>query len=90
MSGESSVKEHVVNNQKVYFSFYREGVLYYKTEKGLLFEVPISDTGSGCFNNEDRAILFMRWIRKQVEANEQGRLESQKYQRVETSGCPHA
>ena len=75
--GCSSVKDHVCNNQKVYFSFYREGILYYKTEKGLLFEVPISDTGSGCFNSEDRAMLFMRWIRKQIAANQEG-LENSK------------
>lgn len=69
----TNVKEHVVNNQKVRFSFYRDGMLYYKTEKGLLFEVPTSDAGTACFNAEDRAILFMRWIRKQLEANEIGR-----------------
>jgi len=70
---KTNVKEHVINDQKVKFSFYRDGILYYKTEKGLLFEVPISDTGSGCFNAEDKAMLFMRWIRKQLEANEIGK-----------------
>lgn len=70
-----NIKEQVENNQKVRFQFYRDGILYYKTEKGLLFEVPISDTGMGCFNSEDRAILFMRWIRKQLEANEIGMLD---------------
>jgi len=67
-----SVKEHVVNDQKVRFQFYREGILYYKTEKGLLFEVPISDAGTGVMLNEDKALLFMRWIRKQIEANKEG------------------
>ena len=71
-----SVKEHVINDQKVNFSFYRDGILYYKTEKGLLFEVPISDAGSGCFNGQDKAVLFMRWIRKQIESNNQGLKDS--------------
>jgi len=71
------VKEHIINNQKVKFAFYRDKILYYKTEKGLLFEVPISDTGNGCFNAEDKALLFMRWIRKQIEANKEG-LENSK------------
>jgi hypothetical protein len=71
-----NVKEHVINSQKVRFSFYRDGILYYKTDKGLLFEVPISDTGSACFNGEDRAMLYMRWIRKQLEANEEGMKDS--------------
>lgn len=72
-----NVKEHVIDNQKVYFDFYRGGTLYYKTEKGLLFEVPCSECGDACFNKEDKAILFMRYIRKQLEANEQGMKESQ-------------
>ena len=65
-----NVKEHVSNGKKVSFQFYRSGVLYYKTEKGLIFEVPTSDCGDACFNREEKAMLYMRWIRKQLEANE--------------------
>ena len=64
---ELNIKEHVKDNQKVRFKFYRSGILYYETEKGLIFEVPISDTGDAVFNLEDKAIIFMRWIRKQIE-----------------------
>jgi hypothetical protein len=63
-----NVKDHVNNNQKVIFQFYRSGVLYYKTEQGLIFEVPVSDCGDAVFNREDRAMYFMRWIRKEIEA----------------------
>ena len=63
----------MVKDKKVRFDFYRQGILYYITEDGFRFEVPISDTGDACFNNEDKAILFMRWIRKQLENNEAGR-----------------
>ena len=62
-----NIKEHVNNNQRVKFKFYRSGVLYYETEKGLVFEVPVSDTGDAVFNQDEKAILFMRWIRKQIE-----------------------
>ncbi len=31
------------------------------------FPVPISDCGDGTFNAEDKAILYMRYIRKQLE-----------------------
>jgi hypothetical protein len=72
----ATVKEHIINNQKVYFDFYRNGILYYKTEKGLLFEVPTSEAGDACFNKEDKAIFFMRYIRKQLAANKQGMEES--------------
>ncbi len=69
------VKSFVKDNKKVYFDFYRSGVLYYKTEDGFLFEVPISDCADACFNKEDKALLFMRYIAKQVEANEKARAE---------------
>jgi len=62
-----NVKEHVNKDQKVKFKFYRSGVLYYETEKGLIFEVPISDTGDAVFKPEDKAIMFMRWIRKEIQ-----------------------
>lgn len=65
-----NVKEHVSNGKKVTFLFYRSGTLYYKTEKGLIFEVPTSDCGDAVFNSSDKAMLYMRWIRKQLEANE--------------------
>ena len=68
----TNVKEHVINNKKVYFQFYRSGTLYYKTELGLIFEVPTSDCGDACFIQEDKAMLYMRWIRKQLEANALG------------------
>ena len=67
-----SVKEHVVDGKKVYFQFYRSGILYYKTESGFIFEVPVADCGDACFNREEKALLYMRWIRKQIEANAKG------------------
>lgn len=72
----TNVKEHVNNNQKVYFDFYRGGILYYRTEKGLLFEVPASDVGTATMNREDKSLYYMRWIRKQLESNEEGKKDS--------------
>lgn len=71
-----NVKDHVIDNQKVSFLFYRSGILYYETEKGLIFEVPISDCGDTVFKKEDKAIIFMRWIRKQIEAIKNGEVET--------------
>ena len=70
-----TVKDHVTGNQLVHFKYYREGILFYETDLGLLFEVPISDTGNGNFNAEEKAINFMRWIRPQIERNEKARKE---------------
>ena len=62
------IKDMVRNNKKVTFIFYRQKELWYKTECGFEFPVPIDDTGNGVFLNEDKAMLFMRYIRKQLEA----------------------
>jgi hypothetical protein len=61
-----TVKEMIVGNQKVRFAFYRDGDLWYETECGFQFPVPIADAGTATFLAEDRAILFMRYIRKHV------------------------
>ena len=61
----------VKNNKKVTFSRYRKGNLYYKTECGFEFPVPISDTGDGEFLSEDKALTYMRWIRKHIKESNQ-------------------
>jgi len=70
-----NVIEHIRNNQKATFEFYRGGTLYYKTEQGLLFEIPKSDTGDAVFNATEKASALMKWIRKQLETNEEGKKE---------------
>ncbi len=68
-----TLKEMIVNNQKVRFSFYRDGELWYETECGFRFPVPIGDVGTATFLVEDRAILFMRYIRKHIGTLENAR-----------------
>lgn len=61
----------------VRFEYYRDGNLWYRTvdlkvhSDGLLFPVPISDIGNATFKATDKAMLFMRYIRKQVALLEQ-------------------
>jgi hypothetical protein len=62
-----SIKEMVKNNQKVRFRFFRDGQLWYGTDCGFEFPVPISEAGTATFLAEDKAILFMRYIRKHLE-----------------------
>jgi len=62
-----SLKEMINNNQKVRFRFYRDGQLWYATECGFEFPVPTTEAGTATFFAEDRAILFMRYIRKHME-----------------------
>lgn len=64
------IKEMVKDGKKVKFVRFRKGELIYVTECGFEFPVPVDDTGDGVFLAEDRAMLFMRYIRKQVKAIE--------------------
>ena len=61
------IKPYITGTVK--FQQYRAGNLYYKTENGLVFPVPISDTGEATFFDEDKAILFMRYIRKFLDSS---------------------
>lgn len=52
----------------VKFLYYRAGELYYQCDNGFVFRVPIDDTGTAAFKAEDKSMLFMRWIRKEIES----------------------
>jgi len=65
----STLKELVGPGKRVHFEMYRKGYLHYRTSDGFEFQVPIEDCGDGVFLAEDKAMLFMRYIRKQLEAN---------------------
>ena len=61
----------------VRFEFYRKGYLHYVCENGFQFRVPISDCGDGIFLPDDKGILFMRYIRKELKYVEsEGRSEA--------------
>lgn len=58
---------NLIKNQNVHFEYFRDGELWYSTDNHFLFPVPISDVGTGTFLRDDKAILFMRYIRKYNE-----------------------
>ena len=43
--------KELVKGKKVRFKFYRDGELWYETDDGFEFPVPISDTGTGIFKS---------------------------------------
>ena len=69
-----NIKEMVAEGRKVRFVRYKLGELWYITETGFEFPVPITDCGDGTFLAEDKAILFMRYIRKHVALIEGARV----------------
>ena len=66
----NTIKYMVKDKKKVKFSFYRDSELWYITECGFEFPVPISDIGNATFLAEDKAIMLMRYIRKHIETIE--------------------
>ena len=58
----------MVKGKVVRFKFYRKEELWYETEDGFPFPVPIGECGEATFLKEDKATLFMRYIRKQLLA----------------------
>ena len=60
----------IVKDQQVHFDYYRDGELWYKTDNGFIFPVPVNDKreiGNATFQRDDKAIMFMRYIRKYKE-----------------------
>jgi hypothetical protein len=64
---EMNIKDMVAGGKKVKFLHYRQHNLWYSTECGFEFPVPIEDCGEATFLAEDKAIIFMRYIRKQFD-----------------------
>lgn len=61
------LKNMVNNNKQVTFIRYFDGDLWYKTECGFEFPVPVLDVGTATFLAQDKAILFMRYIKKHLK-----------------------
>jgi hypothetical protein len=62
----TTLKERVQGTVK--FQYYRDKELWYKTEDGFLFPIHVDDASGATFKDEDKGILFMRWIRKYMES----------------------
>lgn len=61
-----NIKDMVKDGKKVHFTHYKHSELWYETECGFAFPVPIEDCGDATFLHEDKAMLFMRYIRKHI------------------------
>lgn len=68
----STSLKSLVAGKQTHFDFYRKGNLWYKTDDGYTYPVPIEDIGDASFLATDKALIHMRYIRKQMEAIEAG------------------
>lgn len=57
----------MVKDKQVTFMYYKDMNLWYVTECGFDFPVPIEDVGTATMLAKDKAILFMRYIRKHLD-----------------------
>ena len=71
-----SVKDMVKDNKQVTFVHFRKGELWYRTEDGFEFPVPVADVGDATMLGQDKALLFMRYIRKHVDMLDQARADT--------------
>lgn len=73
MKIETSDIKNIIANNEVNILFYRAGVIHYGItykETNYQFPVRLDDIGDATLTNKDKAILFMRYIRKAIESNE--------------------
>lgn len=68
-----TIKDMVKDGKQVEFVCYRHSELWYRTECGFEFPVPLDDIGNASFFARDRAMLFMRYIRKHLNMLDQAR-----------------
>lgn len=74
-----NLKDMVQKGKKVRISSYCSGQLWYKTEGGFEFPVPVNDrkeVGNATFLSEDKAIYFMRYIRRHIQFLEEAKAEA--------------
>lgn len=72
----SSLKlKDLVKDNFVKFDYFKEGIFHYILRAGTheeytdySFEVPLDGLGNAALLDEDKAIFFMRWIRKALES----------------------
>ncbi len=59
----------IIKDKNAHFKQYRNDTLYYETDDGFVFEVPVKDLGGACVNATEKASVFMKWIKKALDQN---------------------
>jgi hypothetical protein len=67
-----TIKEMVSDGKLATFVEYRQGNLWYQTEDGFKFPVPMEDIGTATFHASEKALLLMRYIRKHLDTINKG------------------
>lgn len=67
--------ETMVKDKRATFIYFKNNELWYTTDDGFEFPVPIGHVGDAKFLPSDRAILFMYWIRQRIKLIESAKTE---------------
>jgi hypothetical protein len=74
----TTIKDMVKDNKRVRFTFYRDRQLFYQTECGFEFPVPIDDIGNATFLAEDKTILLMKYIRRHLKTIDEAKADQER------------
>jgi hypothetical protein len=74
----TTIKDMVKDDKRVRFTFYRDRQLFYQTECGFEFPVPIDDIGNATFLAEDKAILLMKYIRRHLKTIDEAKADQER------------
>ncbi len=70
----TSIKD-IVKGQNAHFVFFQDDTLFYETDAGFLFPIPVSDIGSTRLSETEKAIRLMRWVRRHLENTKAAKAE---------------
>ena len=65
------IREMVKGDKRVTFIHYKDSELWYSTECGFEFPVPLEDVGDSTLNATESAMLFVKYIRAHLKVVEQ-------------------
>lgn len=70
----------IVKDKFVHFNLYRAGFFYYTVEvDGITYQFPVDreDIGQATLLVQDKAIVYMRWIRKAINSGQFIKIKSE-------------
>lgn len=59
----------------VFFRYYHDGQLWYKTDFDEMFPVPIDDVGAATLHINQKAIMMMRYMRRWNKTCQEGKAD---------------
>lgn len=68
--------DEVKDNKKVKFVCLKNENMWYQTESGFQFPIPLSETVGGEFPVEDKALYYSRWIGRFIKDLEEEKSKS--------------